>query len=45
MPLRPIPNEKTPAVTTCEGLRFVWTTKTSTKGQDDDDIHIRRNQT
>ena len=45
MPTFPITNEMAAAVTSCDGLDFVWTTKTSTKGQDDDDIHIRRNQT
>ena len=42
MPPFPNPNEKAAAVTSCDGLDFVWTTKTSTKGQANDPLHIYR---
>ena len=43
MPLLPIPNEKAAARTNRDGLDFVWTA-TPSEGQDDDELHIRRNQ-
>ncbi|MCH9051558.1 MAG: hypothetical protein IIA72_10805 [Proteobacteria bacterium] len=41
----PTPNEIPVAGTNGDGLDFVLWTATPSEGQDDDDIHIRRNQT
>jgi len=37
-------NEKVAAVTSCDDLDFMLWTATPSEGQDDDDIHIRRDQ-
>ena len=40
MPPLPNPNEKAAAVTSCDGLDFVWTTNTLTQEQANDPLHI-----